>query len=94
MSFYLHCLDFGPYLADGRKSDAEITEHTKEANESRLVTNVRWVVVSANGRIKQRKALSNVLPNSQIPFACHYIRRVGSLCNAFRPSLVTSFVAE
>ena len=36
------------------------------------------------------KALSSVLPNSQIPFACNYVRIVCSLCNAFKPPLVTS----
>ena len=45
---------------------------------------------SANGRIKHWRALSNVLPNSQIPFAGDYVRIVCSLCNAFRPPLVTS----
>ena len=137
----------GPYLADGKNSDAKITEHmlktnsedirnwfnegdvlivdrgfrdvtellndcgiktemphflkksdkqhsTEEANESRLVTKVRWVVESANGRIKQWRALSNVLPNSQIPFAGDYVRIVCSLCNAFRPPLVTSLESD
>ena len=34
---------------------------------------------SANGRTKQWKALSNVLPNSKIPFAGDYDRIVCSL---------------
>ncbi|MCG7879800.1 MAG: transposase family protein, partial [Candidatus Thiodiazotropha endolucinida] len=133
----------GPYLADGKNSDAKITEHmlksnaenitdwfekddvlivdrgfrdaidilkdfginshmphflnksqkqhtTEEANESRLVTKVRWVVESANGRIKKWKALSNTMPNSQIPYIGDYVRIVCSICNAFRPPLVTS----
>ena len=137
----------GPYLADGKNSDAKITEHmlksnsedirnwfcegdvlivdrgfrdvtellnecgiktemphflqksekqhtTEEANESRLVTKVRWVVESANGRIKQWRALSHVLPNSQVPFAGDYVRIVCSLCNAFRPPLVTSLESD
>ena len=133
----------GPYLADGKNTDAKITEHmlktnaenitdwfeeddvlvvdcgfrdaidilkdfginshmphflnksqkqhtTEEANESRPVTKVRWVVESANGRIKKWKALSNTMPNSQIPYVGDYVRIVCSLCNAFRPPLVTS----
>ena len=133
----------GPYLADGKNSDAKITEHmlnsnseniaewfkendvlvldrgfrdaadilkefgidsymphflnksqkqhtTEEANESRLVTKVRWVVESVNGRVKKWKALSNKMPNSQIPYVGDYVRIVCSLCNAFRPPLVTS----
>ena len=68
---------------------------TEEANVSRLVNKVRWVVESANGRIKQWRALSNVLPYSQIQFAVEYVRLVlCSLCNAFRPPLVTSLEAD
>ena len=133
----------GPYLVDGKNSDAKITEqmlnsnveditdwfeeddvmvvdrgfrdavdilkdfginaqmphflnkpqkqHTsEEANESRLVTKVRWVVESVNGRIKKWKVLSNILPNSQIPYVGDYVRIVCSLCNAFRHPLVTN----
>ena len=67
---------------------------TEEANESRLVTKVRWVVESANGRIKQLRALSNVLPKTQISFAGNYVRIVCSLCNVFRPPLVTSLESD
>ena len=63
---------------------------TEETNESRLVTKVRWVVESANGRIKKWKALSNTMPNSQIPYVGDYGRIVCSFCNAFRSPLVTS----
>ena len=73
---------------------SEKQHSTEEANESRLVTKVRWVVMSANGRKKQWRTLSNVLPNSQIPFAGDYVRIVCSLCNAFRPPLVTSLESD
>ena len=63
---------------------------TKEANRSRLVTKVRWVVESDNGRIKKWKALSNTLPNSQIPYVGDYVRIIRSLCNAYRLPFVTS----
>ena len=62
---------------------------TQEANESMLVTKVRCVVESANGRIKQWKALSNVMSNTQIPFIGDYIRIVCALCNAFPQPLIT-----
>ena len=67
-------------------------QHTnEETNESMLVTKVRLVVESANGRIKKWKALSNTMPNSQIPYVGdNNVRIVCSLCNAFRPPLVTS----
>ena len=61
---------------------------TEEANETRLVTKVRWVVESVNGRVKQLKAVSNVMPNSQIPYIGDYIRIICSVCNAFRPVLL------
>ena len=61
---------------------------TKEANLSRLVTKVRWVVESANGRIKKWKFLDNVLPNSYLPFIGEYVAIVAAMCNAFRPDFV------
>lgn len=41
---------------------------TEDANSSRLVTKVRWVVESANARIKRWKYLEKVLPTNQIPY--------------------------
>ena len=35
-----------------------------------------------------------MLPNSQIPFAGDYVRIVCSVCNAFRPPLVTSLESD
>ncbi|XP_051159163.1 uncharacterized protein LOC127280299 [Leptopilina boulardi] len=65
------------------------TQHTTlEANESRLVTKVRWVVEAVNGLIKTWKALDHVFPNSQIPFIGDYVHIVCTLCNAFRPPRV------
>ena len=70
-----------------KKSQKQHT--TEEANESRLLTKARWVVESANGSIKQWRAFSNTMPNSQIPFIGDYVRIVCALCNAFRKLLVT-----
>ena len=56
-----------------------------EANESRLVTKVRWVVEAINGLIKTWKAFNNVFPNIQIPYIGDYVRIVCAICNAFRP---------
>ena len=144
-SYILNVL--GPYLADGKNSDAKITEYMlkinsqdirnwfregdvliadrgfgdvtellnecgiktamphflnksekqhsdEKASESRLVTKDRWVVELANGHIKRWRALSKVLPNTQIPFAGDYVRIVCSVCNAFRPQLVTSLESD
>ena len=66
----------------------------EEANESRLVTKVRWLVESANGRIKKWKALSNTMLNSQILYVRDYVRILCSLCNALRPPLVTDTYSD
>ena len=62
---------------------------TASANYSRLVTKIQWVVESVNGLIKQWKLLSQVMPNSQIPFIGDYVRIVSAICNAYRPSRVS-----
>jgi len=61
---------------------------TEEANESRLITSVRWIVEAVNGVIKRWKALGQVIPNSQIPLIGDFVRIVCAICNAFRPPRV------
>lgn len=62
---------------------------TKEANSSRLVTKIRWVVDAANGRIKKWLYLNNVVHNSQIPYIGDFVRIVCSMINKYRPPLKT-----
>jgi len=57
--------------------------NTMSANESRLVTKIRWIVESVNGLIKTWKMLANVFPNTQIPYIGDYVRIVSALCNAY-----------
>ncbi|XP_061195999.1 uncharacterized protein LOC133204276 [Saccostrea echinata] len=64
-------------------SKGEKQMSTESANTSRLVTKIRWVVESANSRIKQWKYLGHVLPTSQIPYIGDFIRIVYSLCNRY-----------
>ena len=45
------------------------------------------MVESANGIIKQWKYLSNIVPNTQIPYIGDFVRIVASLCNKYRPPL-------
>ncbi|XP_062580526.1 uncharacterized protein LOC134242456 [Saccostrea cucullata] len=71
------------YLSRGSKQHT-----TEEANHSRCVTKVRWVVESANGRIKKWKALDQVFPNCQIKWIGDSVRIVCAIVNAFRPPLV------
>ncbi|XP_052788536.1 uncharacterized protein LOC128223293 [Mya arenaria] len=63
---------------------------TNSANHSRLVTKIRWVVESANGRLKNWKYLDRVIPNSQIPYAGDYTRIVAAICNKYRSPLIAS----
>ncbi|CAC5375584.1 unnamed protein product [Mytilus coruscus] len=56
---------------------------TEENNTSRLITKIRWVVESANGRIKTWIFFNHVMPNSQIPYIGEYLRIVCSICNKY-----------
>jgi hypothetical protein len=68
----------------------EGSQHTtSEANESRLVTKIRWVIEAVNGLLKKWKALDHVFPNSQVPYVGDYVRIVSALCNAFRPPRIS-----
>ncbi|XP_062600940.1 uncharacterized protein LOC134262562 [Saccostrea cucullata] len=64
-------------------SKGEKQMSTESANTSRLVTKIRWVVESANSRIKQWKYLGHVLPTSQIPYIGDFIKIVCSICNRY-----------
>ncbi|XP_062568569.1 uncharacterized protein LOC134230745 [Saccostrea cucullata] len=130
----------GPYLADGKNSDANILKHiigtdtqeiktwlqeddimivdrgfrdsagvlenlgihmempsflqkgqrqhsTEDANSSRMITKIRWVVESVNARIKTWRYLARQLPNSQIPYVGDYVRIISAICNKYRPPL-------
>lgn len=60
---------------------------TEESNSSRLITKVRWVVVSANGRIKRWKYFDRTVSNTQIWFIEDYVRIVAALSNKYCPPL-------
>lgn len=70
-----------------QKGQAQMT--TEEANTSRLVTKVRWVVESANERIKSWRYLANVLPTNKVPYIKDYICIVCALANKYLPPLAT-----
>lgn len=55
----------------------------EESNTTRLVTKIRWVVESVNGRIKLWKYLDRVLPNSQIPYISDYVQIVCTIMNKY-----------
>ncbi len=51
------------------------------ANQSRLVTKVRWVVEVVNARLKRWAFLANVVPLSCLDDLQDYILIVAALCN-------------
>ncbi|XP_061171659.1 uncharacterized protein LOC133181135 [Saccostrea echinata] len=63
---------------------------TAEANSSRLVTKIRWVVEAVNVRIKKWQYLNNVVHNSQIPYIGDFVRIVCSVINKYRPPIKTN----
>ena len=70
------------FLTKGQKQfDCETS------NCSRLVTKIRWVVESFNGRLKQWRYLEKVLPNSQIPHIGHYTRLIAAISNKYQRKL-------
>ena len=58
---------------------------TEEANKSRLIRKVRWVVESANGRIKQWRFLDKVVPNKLVKYIDDFVKIVCAILNCFRP---------
>lgn len=56
---------------------------TEEANKTRLVTQVRWVVEAVNGQLKNWRALDKVILNTQIPYIGDYVRIICVILNAF-----------
>lgn len=51
------------------------------------VLQLRWVVESANARIKSWRYLANVLPTNQIPNVGDYVRIVCAVSNKYQPPL-------
>ena len=63
-----------------------------EANRSRFISKIRWVVESANGRMKQFKWLNQTIQNSTIPQIRDYLQIACALVNAYRqPAISSSF---
>lgn len=60
----------------------------EEANESRLVTKLRWVVEARNGHIKSLcKFLANVISITHLPNLGGIFRIVGAIINRYHPML-------
>jgi len=59
---------------------------TQEANETRKITSIRWIVESANGRIKRWEYFNNIVQNKSIPYLEMVFRFVCALVK-YRPQL-------
>ncbi|CAF4500569.1 unnamed protein product [Rotaria sp. Silwood2] len=62
-----------------------------EANRSRFISKIRWVVESANGRVKHFKWLDQTIQNTTIPQIRDYLQIACALVNAYRASAISSF---
>ncbi|CAF3368995.1 unnamed protein product [Rotaria socialis] len=63
---------------------------TDDANESRCITKVRWVVEAVNARLKQFKFFSNTVQNSSIPSLEDYLSIDCAIINRYRRSVKIS----
>ena len=61
----------------------------QNANNSRFVTMLRWVVESINARIKRFKWFNQVVPNSSLPSIQDFICILAALLNCFHASMKT-----
>ena len=73
------------FLAKGTKQFT-----TEVANQTRFVTKVRWVIESANGRIKQWRLFDKVLPNSLLKTVGDLLAVVCALQNCYGAPFIQS----
>ncbi|CAC5404606.1 unnamed protein product [Mytilus coruscus] len=66
------------FLGRGEKQHS-----VEESNTTRLVTKLRWIVESINGRIKFFRYLDKVLPTNQVPHIRDYVQIACSLINRY-----------
>ena len=63
---------------------------TLEANRSHFISKVRWVVESANGRIKHLKWFNQTIENSTIPHVLDDLQIACALINAYHTPAISS----
>ncbi|CAF1566373.1 unnamed protein product [Didymodactylos carnosus] len=67
---------------------------TKEANESRLVTKVRWVVESFHARLKKFRLLSERIDNQLVPKLEQCVRITAAALSKYRGAIVQNKNSE
>lgn len=68
-----------PPFLNGRRQFA-----SSEANASRYVTKIRWVVEVGNARIKQFKFFAHTIPNSSLLYLEEYLLIVCAIINRYQ----------
>ena len=63
---------------------------TRTGNETRFVKKIRWIIESANGRIKQWRIFDKVLPNSLLKTAGDLVGIICALQSAYGAPLIKS----
>jgi len=76
------CTEMPKFLPKGKKQF-----ETEDANKTRFVTKIRWVVESANSRLKQWKFFDKTITNTHLPQLPSYLRIMCSIFNKFLPPL-------
>ena len=74
-----------PPFLNGRRQFTSL-----EANESRHVTKIRWVVEAVNARIKQFKFFANTIQNSSLPFLEQYLMIICAMINRYQAPVKTN----
>ena len=66
----------------------------QQANNSRFVTMLRWVVESVNSRMKRFKWFNQVIPNSSLPFIQDFTCILAALLNCFHVPMITPSASD
>ncbi|CAF3534090.1 unnamed protein product [Rotaria socialis] len=74
-----------PSFLDGRRQFS-----AEEANESRCITKIRWVVEAANRRLKQFKYFANTIQNSSLVYLESDMSIACALNNHYQPPMTRS----
>ena len=73
-----------PFLDGQRQFSSE------EANKSRCITKIRWVVEAANRRLKQFKYFANTVQNKSLPYLESDLSIVCALINRYQKPIAKS----
>lgn len=74
-----------PFLGPNRRQ-----LDVNDANRSRFITKLRWVVESVNARLKRFRWFSQTIQNSALPSVSDFVAIVAALVNCFHVPMVTA----